>query len=431
MPFELEQRFQEVAGSFTRRSVGVAVSGGVDSMVLLHGLVSNGMSPVVLHVNYGLRGEDSERDEALVREFCSKRNLEIRVFIATDAPADGQGIQVWARNARYLWFDQMDDLEVVFLAHHQNDQAETVLLNLFRGSGVNGAAGMKMEMDRYVRPLLNYSRLEIEAYAERHSVDYREDRTNRESKYRRNFIRNELFPTIEQEFPTSIEKLAGFAGRMQQVRSLLDEMVVIWKADYVTAEGVQLNELRKLPHAGLVLSELLIDLGLNATQVDQILEMIERPGARLEVDSKELVVGREVLYIRDTTESGPFSIVIDGPGNWKLPTGMLTVRICEVDFGKLQPNQLVLDPEVIDFPLQLRTWRQGDRIQPFGMKGTKLVSDVLVDAKVDVPAKENVLVLTSGKIILWVVGYCQSERSKIMYKKNKVLLFEFLIGKNR
>lgn len=415
----------------------VGLSGGVDSIVLAHVLHRLGFEVHAAHVNYGLRGEASDDDEAFVRTWCREQTPPLPIDVVhldakARAEAEDQSLQEAARDLRYRYFAeraQECSLTRVAVGHHRDDQAETLLLNLVRGSGLGGLAGMAptrpMRFDAncmLIRPLLPIGREAIEAYAREQDLAWRTDASNRSRAYRRNVIRHEVLPLIEEHFEGATENIAQAADR---VRSYLENTVQVAlqkRFNRVSSEceaGGQLDieRLCKEPpvwRQRLILEALarwLPEAPRRASVAESVEALLDaQVGRRVELPGGVVWRERDALRIVPTSahpervapRTVPWNTPVDVPG------GTVQIeRLPDVpealDSGS--PHVAVADADRLDMPLAVRSWQPGDRIRPLGMSGTKTVSDLLTDEQVPPHERPGVLVLCAGERIVWVVGH--------------------------
>ncbi len=413
--------------------VVVGVSGGVDSVTLLHLLVASSYRPVAAHVNYGLRGEASDADEALVREVCAAWSVPLKV----ERAVLGEGnVQAEARRVRYGFFERVAQevgARAVATAHHRDDQAETLLLNLFRGAGPVGLAGIpvrrplapKAEID-VVRPLLFASRAEIADYAAAHDLRWREDASNHESNYRRTALRQTVLPTIEAVFGGDVrERLAATADRM---RAYLDSGAAL-------APGAAFDALAESTPRGWALPVAALQEESEVVRHGLLLEALRRwapgaprtaaavgeLGALLDAQLGRRVVWPGVIVWRDrehlvfeTDEAGAIEPTLVALGSTCVEAGVLVVEeAARPEYFDPSPCIEYVDAERVQFPLTLRRWEAGDVLQPLGLDGRKKVSDLLTDGKVPPQDRAHQLVLVSGEEIVWVVGHRLAEPFRV------------------
>lgn len=411
----------------------VGCSGGVDSVALVHVLDRLGYELSVAHVNYGLR-EAADRDEAFVRALCEACELPVAVAhcdVAARAEAEGRSLQDVARDVRYAFFGRSAEAEgipVVAVGHHADDQAETVLLNLFRGAGPEGLAGMRPARPLFegssvtlVRPLLPVRRADVEAYVDEEGLSWREDVTNAGIKYRRGALRNEILPEVERHFGKGVVGNVARAARLMRayVDDTLSRRLDRLFDEACTGEGrLALRPLRQQPPVWrrrvflAALARWIPEAPRSAAVAEEIDSlMTAQPGRRVEVGGGAVWRERTHLVFLTRAEKVP-----EGAGSWRvapgepaeLPYGTLRVDLLDerpeqLDSGS--PNTAFLDADALSFPLAARRWRPGDRFQPLGMEGTKKVSDLLTDEKAPSHRRADVVVVLSVDEIVWVAGY--------------------------
>lgn len=411
-------------------SLLVAVSGGVDSMALLHALQYLGYPIYAAHVNYHLRGEDSDLDQQAVEDYCNATSIPF--FVNHLELASGQGIQEKAREARYTWFSELrKDLKLnkVVTAHHLNDQAETVLFNLCRGSGLAGASGMALENNSVVRPLLFMPKEEIVAYAKENNVSYREDVSNQSLKYSRNRIRNAVFPSLTEVNSAFVNHIGGFSHHASQADLLISEVAKSkWDSNNKkTANGFQLDLqfLEGSDYSDLLLYYMLSELEPKPSLRNEVVNL-----ARSAVGKK--VAGSNYVFWRDRIslviesiekeEELTTEIIAQGTGVYAYKNGSLCITESVFDSTeKPNVNLIFLPLKYGSKKLSIRAWESGDSIRPFGMKGRQKVSDILIQKKVPMPEKSNVTVLECEGEILWVLGLRASEFTRVVESDQKTL----------
>lgn len=423
----------------------VGVSGGVDSIVLMQVLRTLGYAVEVGHVNYQLRGAASDADEVLVRAACEATGVPfhlLRVDPKAHAEAHQQSLQEAARDIRYAYFLRLAEekaISQVAVAHHLNDQVETVLLHLVRGAGPEGLAGMPasrllnaQSTVQLVRPLLDCWREDIEAYAQKQGLRWREDASNTDPSYRRNVVRTDIIPLLERHFGPSVS--GNIARSAHLLRGYVEDTLRadlaqhFERATQAQPEGGQLDlvYLRSLPEVwrGRVILEACKRWLPSAPrtkafvyEVDALLEA--QVGRRVVLEGGSIWRERAHLrWVRDEAkEADPeanYSLELED--QLTLPEGILQLEEFEerpVSLKAFPPCTVIMDADVLCQPLTVRPWRPGDRMQPFGMEGTKKVSDVLTDAKVPSHRRDRVWVVLSGEVIVWVVGVRMAEAVRV------------------
>ncbi len=412
----------------------LAVSGGVDSMVMLHLFHKMGLSFEVAHCNFGLRGEASDADEAFVVEKAGQLGVKShtkRFETAALAKERGISTQMAARDLRYEWFLELKSVgsfDFIATAHHRNDHAETVLFNLAKGTGITGLHGIRPVTGQLVRPLLAFSRDEIEAFAQEEGIQWREDASNQSNKYSRNLIRNEVVPVLKQINPSLEQSIWHSSQRIAAVESWLADEVDHWKEKLVKRETdvvfVDTAMLSTHPHRGLILSEIIRPFGFSYAEVEDIVDDAKRRSGRQFSNSEyDLVCDRDRIVITPKKEKQAEPVVIEGEGEFVFLDVRYQVRMVKREDWKLQRTKDVLqaDADKIKWPLTMRTWQVGDSIQPLGMKGRKKVSDILIDEKVPLNLKSRQSVLEDQNDIIWLPGLRMSEHVKVTSSATIVL----------
>jgi len=371
----------------------LACSGGVDSMVLLQLLYEAGTDLTVIHVNYQLRGEDSSLDEALVRETCTRygipflcRETDTRALLA----AEGGNLQDVARRIRYAWFNELlaDPHHRIVLAHHEDDQVETFFQHVARKSGIMGMAAMPARHSGILRPLLAYSKADIYQFAQQHGIAWREDLSNTGNSYSRNRLRNILLPELYTSIPTLKTSVLTLVKAFQETQNMLKQTVSgqvqmireqgTWHFidyDFLSAEAA---------------AEVLRSLGIRTAFIDEITKLrTAQKGKKTRIDGFEITREADHFYFGK-------------PSAAKTP--VLHTEIVAMLPESFDKNEIYLDGNKIKGTLQLRTWQTGDRMQPVGMQGTKLISDILTEAKIPSHMREQALLVADDTDIHWCVG---------------------------
>jgi tRNA(Ile)-lysidine synthase len=421
------------------RSSLLAVSGGLDSVVLCHLFASHDLNFAIAHVNFGLRGLDSDADEAFVKALAAAYQVPFHSHCAdtlSEAKSKGLSIQMAAREIRYRWFEHlrtMHDYGQIVTAHHADDQAETMLLNLIKGAGVRGVAGMHPKNAFISRPLLFASKQQLLDYARAHGLQWREDESNQKTEYQRNALRLQVFPVLEQLHPSASRKMAESSRLMAFASYGLELWVAQWREEHAVAyaDGFQIpiKPLQDTVYPDLLLFELLRSYGFHAQQCAAMLTSGNaQSGQRFSSSSHEVVVERSFLLLRELahTRSLP-TLYLDWERDYpplNLPGGKLYWSIEEVQnapYLEAKAHEAYLALENLANPLAIRSWEKGDRFYPLGMQGQKLLSDFMIDAKIDVSLKEKLKLMLSQGQICWVMGHRIDERFKVSKHTRQVL----------
>ncbi|MBR0177555.1 MAG: tRNA lysidine(34) synthetase TilS [Bacteroidales bacterium] len=406
----------------------LALSGGIDSMVLADLLLKSKVRFVAAHCNFHLRGEESDGDEMFVREFAEKNGIQCFVkHFETEKFAKEQGlsIEMAARDLRYAWFEELRQqlgYDKIAVAHHADDQAETFFINLLRGAGLRGLKGMLPQNGVIIRPLLWASREQIRQYAVENQITWREDHTNTESVYLRNKIRNQLLPVFDELQPEArqglYKSLEHLASENELYRELLNEklsQIVVQEGE--TQSFPTLNSKPSTLNFQL-LFEWLRNYGFNTDQCRFIFEAMETGvGNKYYSPTHCLVIGRNELQLSEIKNVDKREIKIEvGEESLDEPIPLRFSCFEKTDDFVIDKSRKVaqLDFDKLKFPLALRHWRHGDRFHPLGMKGSKLLSDFFVDQRFTEQQKSSAWLLTStAGDIVWVVGCRIDDRFKV------------------
>lgn len=414
----------------------LGISGGLDSVVMAELFFQCGFHFALAHVNYGLRGEESDRDEVLVRALAEKYGADLYVKKVDPLAFEGQNVQALARAIRYEWWEELCQSKAydrIATAHHADDVAETMLMNLSRGTGVRGLASLKPKGAALVRPLLFATKNQLREFARSHQLEWVEDASNQSTKYLRNKFRLHVLPALEEAQPGAVQRIAASAEKMVFASEVLRVWVKDWQSRHVKEQGeewtISLDELLKTPFPAMLLYELVAYRGFNATQCRNLLKEQQRiSGQKVQSNGYEMIREREHILLRPLHAEASvgeyrFRPALDHPPLF-LPGLTLQwrrVSAGEVDVRKAAPHEAFLDAKLLQEELILRPPRQGDRFFPLGMKHQKLLSDFMIDAKIDVSLKEKLWLLCSGDAICWVAGHRIDERFKVGHRTQEVL----------
>lgn len=415
-------------------SILIAVSGGVDSMVLWHLIHSLKIKHGIAHVNFCLREEESSIDEALVRDQAKEWGVpfhSMQVDTELYAEEKGLSIQMAAREIRYDFFEKLLDKEeydVLATAHHLQDNIETFLINLNRGTGVKGLAGIQSNQHRF-RPLLNYSKEEIRAYANENQVRFREDASNSDSKYERNWFRHQIVKPWQEHNPNFLQQMKGNFQRIQETNELFYELLND-KTKNVQAQlnegSVELESLIRLGLNRLMMHFLFASYGFNQSQLDDLVSCIqeEKVGKQFFSDTYSLNLDRKQLFLTQNKMTNSKTDFWEVGVDVELEQPIfIQTKLHERNRFFFVVSTLMegFDADTLSFPLQLRRWKEGDKMMPMGMSNMKKVSDILIDEKIPLNQKEDVFVLTSEEEIVWLVGIRPDERFKVREWTQNVL----------
>ncbi len=417
----------------SNQKILLAVSGGVDSMVMLELFRQSQFDFAVAHCNFQLRGEESDEDEKFVKEVCDRVGIAFytKRFSTTGYAEERKvSIQMAARDLRYRWFDELmraEGMDLLATAHHLNDDLETVLLNLVRGTGIDGLVGIPGSNRNIVRPLLNFSKTEIEQYAKNHLIDWREDASNQTSDYDRNFIRHQIIPQLKKLNPSLEEGFLTTKERLVGAKDLVGDQIALLKSQFVTENNagtrINIQGVLSTSSPSVVLWYLIKAFGFSFDQCKTIV-LPHETGRSFYAKDFRITIDREHFIVTETKPSSHGSVKIEnGQQLVNLGNASLSIELTEkLPTIEKDPTAAMLDADVLEFPLYWRNWEHGDQFVPLGMRQHKKVSDFLIDQKVSLPEKEGVTVLLSGGKICWVVGRRISELFKINDQTQRAII---------
>jgi tRNA(Ile)-lysidine synthase len=410
------------------------ISGGADSMALLDILTLLGCRCIVAHCNFHLRGEESDEDARFVKGWCKKNDLEFTSidFDTRQYAADrGISIEMAARELRYSWFEMVRkqyDAEAIAVAHHKDDSAETLLMNLVRGTGISGLCGILPQNGKVVRPLLCVTRSEIETYLNERGIPFRTDSTNREDIYARNHIRLNVIPQLKKLNPSVVEAILRTAGNLSEVEKVYRRAVQADIEAVLHGDRIDIERLRERVSPLSVLFEILSPLGFHPAVIEDIYrgtdatpgKVFYSPSCRLIKDRTAFVIDR----MEEPLDDNRVYLIDEVAQEISTPL-RLTVRFTDppASIGKGR-HLLYADADKLQFPLRLRRWRAGDWFVPFGMNGRKKLSDFFTDLKLNLKEKQERWLLLSGDEVVWVVGLRPDNRFRITPQTSRVLLVE-------
>lgn len=414
----------------------VALSGGADSMVLLHILLKLGYSFHAAHCNFHLRGEESNEDERFVFDFCLENNVPLHVThfdTFSEAEREGVSIEMVARDLRYKWFRHImgeHNLQWLATGHHGDDMIETFFLNLTRGTGLRGLKGMNCCNGDVVRPLLHFRRSDIESYCEKNQIPYRTDSSNTDITFYRNNIRHNVLPVMNELNPSFFDTMMQNFHNLDEVWQIFEKEVNSVREQMVAEEGdmmlIPVKLIREHSQRKSILFELLRPYNFNSVVVSEIIESLEGiPGKQFFSKNHRLVRDRYNLVLVPLNENERDEFYLqNGIGQLESPFDM-TIRVFDRDENfsvSRNANQIHLDADQLEFPLKIRHWQSGDQFRPLGMEQFKKLSDYFVDEKFSLVEKERAWLLLSGDHdIVWVVGHRIDDRFKVTQSTKRVI----------
>lgn len=420
----------------------VALSGGADSVVLLHLLKKLGYPCSAAHCNFHLRAEESDRDQAFVTRLAAQWNIPLHT-IHFDTKREAQerkiSIEMAARTLRYDWFEELrkeHSYDCIALAHHQDDSVETMLINLIRGTGIRGLTGISARNGFLVRPLLCVTKEEILQYTTEHQLNYVTDSSNMEDEYVRNKIRLHIIPELEKINPSLKASLQQTIDNLSEVEKIYDAHLasVVDTLYNKEKQTIDIVALKKLPSPEAVLFELLRPFAFNRTVIADVWQSADTDsGKRFYSPTHLLLKDRNewIIAAREKDDQPEEYVISEEMINeGRLPLA-LSVESYPVHAGediliKKQPSYAYLDADKLTYPLVLRKWRTGDRFKPLGMTGFQKVSDYFNNHKFTLFEKENTWLLISGNNIAWIVNHRIDDRFKITNKTGNVCLLKVL-----
>ncbi len=427
------------------RKLLIAISGGVDSVVLTHLVYKSSFEIELAHCNFRLRGKDSDKDEQFVRELATELGVKIHVrHFDTESYAHENKLstQMAARNLRYKWFEELleqNELEYLLTAHHLDDSLETFLINFTRGTGLEGLMGIPTITDKTVRPLLVFSRAEIQEYANENNLQWRDDVSNAETKYTRNKVRHHIIPLLKELNPSLLGSFQQTTRHLLQSQQIIEDRILELKKQIVIpveagTYKMDVQKIKKLSDPKAYLYEILKTYGF--TEWNDVTNLLDaQSGKQIMSTTHRLIKDREslLLYplpsILDTT-----NYLID-QGQKELKTRQFILRIKELEsmsrerhaelVQTTKNNEILVDGERLVFPLRIRQWQNGDYFYPFGMRGKKKLSKFFKDEKYSLIDKETTWILCSGHEIVWVIGKRMDDRFKVTENTKKIIQLKY------
>lgn len=418
----------------------LAVSGGIDSVVLCELCKQAGYKFIIAHCNFKLRGTESERDAAFVQQLALKYNVHVYIKeFDTQAYADeGKlSIQEAARELRYNWFAELLAVPTSHLplatclltAHHLDDNIETMLMHFFRGTGIHGLRGMLPKQAHIVRPLLFARREEIKQFAAENNLAWVEDSSNASDKYSRNYFRHQLIPLVQKIYPEAENNLANNLRRFADMEELYEQAVTQHKKKLLEQKGGEVHisvlKLKKAQPLNTIVYEIIKTYGFSSAQVDEVIKLLDSESGRyVQSATHRIIKNRRWLIVAPAQSEQAQNLVIDEDEN------KVVFENGELVFEQLNGKNVqvindaaiaLIDKGELQFPLLLRKWKKGDYFYPLGLKKKKKLARFFIDQKLSMIDKEKIWVLESNKKILWVVGLRIDDRFKLTEATKQVL----------
>lgn len=416
------------------KKILLATSGGIDSMVLLYLCHQLKLDISVAHCNFHLRGGESDEDEKFVKAQCEK--LDVLLFVNHfDTKKNGENqklsIQVVARNLRYEWFNTLlinNNFDYILTAHHLDDSLETFLINFTRGSGLDGLTGIPQQNENIIRPLLVFSRNEIEAFAKESNVEWREDSSNASDKYLRNKLRHDVIPVLKELNPSLLHSFQKTISNLQQAQTLVDDASRMVYRKVVTGinfqKRINLPELMQLPNYQAYLYQWIEPFGFSDWNSINDLAAAQS-GKQVFSETHVLLKDRnELILFPKQNEIEPVDFLISkDQREVKFP---LKMTFCNVDDISIQAtNTIFVDEDKLQFPLVIRKWQEGNWFYPSGMNGRKKLSKFFKDEKFSLLDKSSIWLLCSENQIVWVIGKRMDKRFKVSEETTKILKINY------
>lgn len=438
----LIERFQEYVNRqnlFTRQDkILLTVSGGVDSMVLMSLCVNSGYNVGIAHCNFSLRGRESDEDEIMVQETARRYGIEChnkRFDTQGEMERTGESMEMAARCLRYEWFYELcetHDYTVIAIAHHIDDSIETFFINMLRGTGLRGLTGISNRVGRVVRPLMFATRKEILDYALHKHITYREDSSNRSTKYLRNKIRLGLIPRLKEINPRFAFIMNQNVARLTAAQQFIDNAIdnIFKQAAHIDGDlcTINIETIEHVQTRSFVIYEILSSrFGFKGDVVDSLCKALESgsTGKRFYSRTHVAYADRGNIVVARTEDQDPCEILVQkGQQRAYCGNSVLYFELCDVDSlptYNVADNIALLDAEKLSYPLLLRRWNDGDSFIPYGMNGSKKVSDYLIDRKISMAEKSRQFVLCSDGEIAWLVGRRIGHKFRITDKSEWVL----------
>lgn len=416
----------------------LTVSGGVDSMVMLSLFVQSGYRVGIAHCNFQLRGEESEEDEELVRLEAEKYDVPCynrRFETVQEMERTGESMEMAARRLRYAWFDALSrehGYTVIAVAHHIDDSIETFFINLLRGTGLRGLTGITTHTGKLIRPLMFAARKDILEYAVAQHIPFREDSSNRSTKYLRNKIRLGLVPRIKEISPKFTDLMRQNIGRLTDAQLFVNHSIERIREEIITTEnGIDTLSVDRIDRAfplNFVIFELLNSTySFKGDVTDSLFHALElgTTGRRFYSKSHVAYIDRGRIMVTPISGEDPCEVQVEaGAPRCYCGNSVLYFESCDIDtirnFGV--PEHIAqVDADKLQYPLTVRRWREGDWFIPYGMTGRKKVSDFLIDQKIPMPEKARQFVLLSGEDIVWLIGRRIDDRFRLTTQTENVL----------
>ena len=418
----------------------LAVSGGVDSVVLCELCHQAGFDFEIAHCNFQLRGQESERDADFVKDLATQYNIPLfyKTFDTNKYAIDNKvSIQVAARELRYEWFYSLINsltgkpFNHILTAHHQDDNIETMLMHFFKGTGIGGLRGMLPKQHKIMRPLLFASRNDIEIFAEKNNLKWVEDSSNQSDKYTRNYFRHQLLPLVQVQFPQVMTNLSGNLERFREIEILYQQSIQQHKEKLLEFRGNEVHipvlKLKKSEPLQTIIYEIFKNYSFTPHQVKEVINLLDSESGRyIQSPTHRIIKNRNWLIIAPN-QPGESEVVLIEKGATAIQFAGFILkleRLAAANYQQaIESSVACVNADVIKFPLLLRPWKPGDYFYPLGMQKKKKLARFFIDQKLSKTEKENIWVLEMDKKIIWIVGHRIDDRFKVLPTTKEVLKF--------
>ena len=430
----LKTHIEKRLGFLNQSKLLIAISGGIDSVVLTHLCHKLGLNISLAHCNFNLRGKESDADEGFVLELAE--NLELEVFVQrfdTElyAKDNKRSIQMAARELRYSWFSELAEqlkFDFILTAHHADDNLETFLINFTRGTGLEGLTGIPEVNDKFIRPLLPFSSESILNYAQAHQIKWRDDSSNKSVKYLRNKLRHEVVPILKEINPGLLQSFQTTLNNLNESSEIVEESIDVFLKKAIESIGdkevrFKISEFKKLNNPKPYLFESLKEFGFN--EWNDVVGLLDaETGKQVFSPTHRLIKNREYLLLSEINLEESISISIsDNVSQVETPFGILFFDEADAIFGE-RTNIIFADKDALNFPLTIRQYKAGDVFHPLGMTGKKKVSKYFKDEKLSLLDKENTWLLCSGDDIVWIINRRADNRFRVTENTKRILKIE-------
>lgn len=433
---QFQKHIENHLNFLNKSKVLIAISGGVDSVVLAHLCHKLGVNIALAHCNFNLRGSESDADEDFVLALAE--DLEVEVFIESFetevyAKEHKRSTQMAARELRYNWFNELASqlqFDYILTAHHADDNLETFLINFTRGTGLEGLTGIPEVNGYFVRPLLPFSRESIEAYANDQHITWRNDSSNASRKYLRNKLRHDVIPVLKEINPSILQSFQSTLDNLNETSHIVKDTIDTLKSRAIVSvdEGVlkfKISEFKSLSHSKAYMFEVFKDYGFS--EWDDVVNLLEaQPGKQVLSNTHRLIKDRDFLLLTDLKEVSELnSYISENDESVEISQGVLQLKSVKAITDKTL-NVIYVDKNKLTFPLIIRKWEQGDVFYPLGMNGKKKLSKYFKDEKLSLLDKENVWLLCSEDDVVWVINRRADNRFRVTESTKEILQIELI-----